>query len=668
MFGSVRRKFESNTRRMLTRQMQKEDASTLMYNPQLLGHDKMRYDTNSDFKPVGQEVGEFLTEHDAERYLVQQANILLDKNTTNPFVKVGLGNYIAQMALKQSAEERNKSQNALYALWLLGKSKELNDPSVTPWGASPVSLINPEANNFTQRAIKTQYMFNLFAYRLFIKAPLLNMKEYEWYFRYLVMPLRQWVEKRCGEHAGPVGGQSPDPIKSKPAYWWKVMKQDTCRKDYEYPSASLDPVYNHWFWTFAYKYVPTDPNWVLGNKEGEITDENMTLLAEIEMYTNMGDVKGWDLMYNQPLRKPVNADGRTVTNAQGVVLEDEEAMHTVVLQNGEVGAVGRRNQFIGMDELEGLDRRKVGAFDTAMPSGGTRPREIEGPPGDDGDDGTDRVAPATGKGIVVEKQTVNEPAEGLGNNNNAEASSDWTTDEEDNKKPNDKKTENSWDDSPSASSDDEDDKKPDNEKPENSWDDSPSASSDGEDDKKDENSWDDSPSEESEDDGDKKPPNNNNNNDDSTDDEERKEPEVVQQMTTSKGAATTSSAPSTPSKTVTNLGGNVHGFSDDNQQEQALNDEIYKLTDGGEVPDTPAVKKLRHKVRGTQKDRAAKEFSENKGPLRGALNQLPDKDRKQLVDEFNADSKIRGRDDATIQLLRKTSKAYDKVCERVIIA
>ncbi len=271
------------------------DPITLHFEPHKLGYEPSRLaDKAGKFTPVGDELGAFVSADEASYYALEEARRMMKLPDVDPDVRRGLADYVAKEMIKNRVVIRNKRRAAEFKLWILGKHKQLNHHSVTKWGAQPAVLTNPEASNFTQRALHTQYLFTVFAYKLFYKAPLLTLQESAWFFRYLVEPLQEWVYRRTQED---IDNGEKD---TTPAKYWKYIADLMKKPDYAYPHPALDPVLNHNFWSFAYLYTPTGADLVIGKHEINDADiaAHLPELKAIERFTSLCDAKGgWDPLF-----------------------------------------------------------------------------------------------------------------------------------------------------------------------------------------------------------------------------------------------------------------------------------------------------------------------------------------------------------------------------------
>lgn len=266
----------------------------------LAGHKRHTYNKEGKFVPVGQEVGAFESENEVRAFLTGQAlkwmndeelpdgvnniNYNGKKQLQAQFAKI-----VAEDIIQRSIECENKTQNASFALWCLGRHKELCDPSVTPFRSEGLVELFPELKNFALQGIETWKLYTTFLSKLVHMAPnFKDTKHVEYYYRYIVEPIRNYIERECEAAARkdkkwkdyPTRNQVIDAI-------LKEFKDNRADEKYPYDHPALDPKYNPMVMAFARKYIISP----LDIENGQVPEEMV----------EMGRFVGWNAVLGQPV-------------------------------------------------------------------------------------------------------------------------------------------------------------------------------------------------------------------------------------------------------------------------------------------------------------------------------------------------------------------------------
>lgn len=221
----------------------------------LAGHERHRYDTKGEFVPVDQDVGAFETSDDVRNFIVEKARKWVDldglpKGIDWNEAKTHFSRILVDDLVQKSIENENRDQNASFALWSLGKHKDLCDPLITPFQVDRLVDVFPELKNFALQSINTWKLYMTFLTRLVLMSP--NFKDtqhIEYYYRYCVAPMKRYLERALSDET------DPDRRDALLKQIKDDMRRDLSRPDYPYPHPCMDPKYNPDVYKFPRKYM-----------------------------------------------------------------------------------------------------------------------------------------------------------------------------------------------------------------------------------------------------------------------------------------------------------------------------------------------------------------------------------------------------------------------------
>lgn len=238
----------------------------------LAGHERHRYDTKGEFVPVDQDVGAFETSDDVRNFIVEKARKWVDldglpKGIDWNEAKTHFSRILVDDLVQKSIENENRDQNASFALWSLGKHKDLCDPVITPFQVDRLVDVFPELKNFALQSINTWKLYMTFLTRLVLMSP--NFKDtqhIEYYYRYCVAPLKRYLEREIGDVS------SPDEREDRLRRAKEAMRKDVSRPDYPYPHPCMDPKYNPDVYKFPRKYMMSPQEIANGQQPEELKE------------------------------------------------------------------------------------------------------------------------------------------------------------------------------------------------------------------------------------------------------------------------------------------------------------------------------------------------------------------------------------------------------------